>query len=249
MSIAEKLTTVAENVPKVYEAGAKSEYDEFWDNYQNYGKKTHYTYGFAGEGWTNETFKPKYDIVPSNTAVSIFAYSSIQGSLIDILEEQGVKLDFSKMTSNSLNNIFYYASKITELPDIDLSNTTQTTISSMFAHCKALKTIKSLTIPTTVKDVTGIFSNCTSLENIEISGTLMCKGINLQWSANLSHDSIMSIINALMDEPTVTEPTVTISLTAVNSAFETTEGSADGSTSEEWLALTASKPNWTITLV
>ena len=40
MSIAEKLTTVAENVPKVYEAGKKAEYDAFWDKYQNNGKRT-----------------------------------------------------------------------------------------------------------------------------------------------------------------------------------------------------------------
>ena len=38
MSIAEKLTAIAENVPKVYEAGQKSEYDRFWDAYQNNGK-------------------------------------------------------------------------------------------------------------------------------------------------------------------------------------------------------------------
>ena len=34
MSIAEKLTKVAENVPKVYEAGKKDEHDKFWDEYQ-----------------------------------------------------------------------------------------------------------------------------------------------------------------------------------------------------------------------
>ena len=35
MSIADKLTTIAENEQKVYDAGAKSEHDKFWDSYQN----------------------------------------------------------------------------------------------------------------------------------------------------------------------------------------------------------------------
>ena len=34
MSIAEKLTTIAENEQKVYDAGQKSEYDRFWDSYR-----------------------------------------------------------------------------------------------------------------------------------------------------------------------------------------------------------------------
>ena len=35
MSIAEKLTQVAENVPKVHEAGKKAQYDEFWANFRS----------------------------------------------------------------------------------------------------------------------------------------------------------------------------------------------------------------------
>lgn len=63
----------------------------------------------------------------------------------------------------------------------------------------------------------------------------------------LSKPSITSIINCL--STTTSGLTVTLSKTAVNNAFETSEGVADGSTSQEWLNLVATKTNWTISLV
>ena len=47
---------------------------------------------------------------------------------------------------------------------------------------------------------------------------------------------------------TTTGLTVTFSKTAVDKAFETAEGANDGSTSPEWLALVATRPNWGIGL-
>ena len=74
MTTAEKLTTIAENQQKVYdagyadgvEAGAKSEYDRFWDEFQNKGGKASYYWAFYGDRFTDETYNPKYDIVCSN---------------------------------------------------------------------------------------------------------------------------------------------------------------------------------------
>lgn len=62
----------------------------------------------------------------------------------------------------------------------------------------------------------------------------------------LDKASTTSVISALSD--TATAQTLTLSLSAVNTAFETSEGAADGSTSEEWLALAETKPNWLIEL-
>ena len=75
-------------------------------------------------------------------------------------------------------------------------------------------------------------------------GTLRIS-VNMQWSP-LSKDSIISIINAL--STATSDLPITLSITAVNNAFETSPGAADGSTSEEWTALIATKPNWTISL-
>ena len=60
MSIGNKLTTIAENMPKVHEAGKQAEYHRYWDNLQQNGKRRSYWGGFAGPGWNDEIFNPKY---------------------------------------------------------------------------------------------------------------------------------------------------------------------------------------------
>ena len=48
-----------------FEEGRKAEYDMFWDNFQDYGNRTFYNYGFASHfGWNETNFKPKYDVKP-----------------------------------------------------------------------------------------------------------------------------------------------------------------------------------------
>ena len=92
MSIADKLKTIAENIPKIYNTahtdgyeighqeghydGVKDEYDRFWNAYQENGNRTSYLYAFAGRAWIDEAFKPKYPI-QTNNATGMFYYSAI----------------------------------------------------------------------------------------------------------------------------------------------------------------------------
>lgn len=75
MSIADKLQTIAENEQKVYEAGRKDEWSEFWDSFQNNGTRTWYEYSFFGV-WRDEMFKPKYPIIADN-ATQMFARNNM----------------------------------------------------------------------------------------------------------------------------------------------------------------------------
>ena len=85
MSIAEKLTTIAENEQKVYDAGveqgkqAGADYARFWDVFQANGTRTSYLYGFSGMGWNDVTYKPRYPIKPLN-ATYMFRCSKIKTS-------------------------------------------------------------------------------------------------------------------------------------------------------------------------
>lgn len=117
--------------------------------------------------------------------------------------------------------------------------------SNAFYNATAMKTIRPITVVEGVVFGDTCFYRCVSLENISFNGTLD-SSINLQWSTKLNRNSIMSVINAL--STTTSGLTVTLSKTAVNKAFETTEGANDGSTSAEWLALVGTKSNWTIAL-
>lgn len=96
MSIAEKLTTIAENEQKVYDAGKKAQYDEFWDDYQKNGAKTNYTRAFEGALWTDKTFNPKYDIIASAFQACFHSNANITRIpvLVDISEASIVSQGF-----------------------------------------------------------------------------------------------------------------------------------------------------------
>ena len=90
------------------------------------------------------------------------------------------------------------------------------------------------------------FYKCYALENIKFTGEITTSNFYITWSKKLSKASLNSLIIAL--SPTITGKTARISLTAVNTAFETSTGAGDGSTSQEWKDLIAIRPNWTISL-
>ena len=121
----------------------------------------------------------------------------------------------------------------------------------VFENAKNLVTINKIILDETNQTFSRWFNNCTSLKNITFEGTIG-KNIDFQYSPLLSKASIENIVSCL--STTATGQTLTLSLTAVNNAFETSSGAADGSTSQEWINLITPKSNtydglWTITLV
>lgn len=238
MSIAEKLTTVAENVPKVYEAGKKSEYDAFWDVYQNYGKRTQYNYAFGGSGWDDRTFKPKYSIKPIN-ATYMFAQS-------DIDSWDGVELDTSNMTSCAY---MFQSCSSSKIPPIDITKvTSQYNMNYMFGTCPSLVTIEKLIVSESTPYHSAMFTGTKILQNVIFEGTIAKGGLDLSSCTKLSKESITSIINALSS--TTSGLTITLSKTAVNNAFDINVDDAttypEGS---EYYNLRHSKDNWTISYV
>ena len=200
MSLAEKTKTIAENVPKVFEngkrVGKQVEYDRFWDSFQDYGNRTHYGYGFAGDGWNNDTFKPKYNICPS-TASAIFYSVEIEGDFVELLSALGITLDLSQATN--LSSAFSSSTFITRLGVMNTSNAT--TIATMFSACYGLVTIDKLILKSDgSQTITNVLSQCNALENLTIEGVIGKNGFDIHWSTKLSHNSLMSIIYALQDK-------------------------------------------------
>lgn len=230
MSIAEKLAKIAENEQAVFEAGKKSEYDRFWDVYQENGNMTYYAYAFAGVGWTQSVFKPKYNIEPV-TPTSMFSSSRI----VDIRPQTiGVDVDFSKCTS------FYYLcsnSTIKYIGVVDCSSAQSASLSYIFSSAKELVSVEKVIMPE--MDSAGFadksFENAVKLEHIRIEGVIH-RSTSLRWSPLLSKASMESMINALSD--TAEGQTITFSQAAKNNAF----------TDSEWAELIGTKPNWTFSL-
>jgi hypothetical protein len=89
MSIAEKLTTIAENEQKVYSKGKadgkSAEWSAFWDAYQENGNRTNYETAFRN--WADECYNPKYPIVTSSgsaRANSMLNQSTVTDTRVDI---------------------------------------------------------------------------------------------------------------------------------------------------------------------
>ena len=116
-------------------------------------------------------------------------------------------------------------------------------IDTMFTRCYELETIPLLKVSGLTK-TSSAFTGVTKLKNITMEGEMT---LNITFpSTVLTKESITSIVNVL--SKTETGKTLTLTKTAVNKAFETSEGANDGSTSNEWLTLRASRSNWTVTL-
>lgn len=206
---ADKLTTIAENEQRVFEAGKKSEYDKFWDAYQDYGNRRNYAFAFMGHGFNTHNFFPKYDIVPE-VANSLFENWHTADlhyiSLKDRMAECGVRFDFSNLTD--FTRLFYF-NKFTELPLMDCSTATKLTAS--FAYNYALVTIEKLIVSEdTVFDRT--FDASKVLTNLTMGGVIGQNGFNVS-VCPLTHTSLMSIINALKTFTDGTTKTVTLGST------------------------------------
>jgi hypothetical protein len=244
MTTAEKLLRAKQDLDDAYEAGVEvgkaqggggdSHYDTFWDNYQTNGNRTSYNYAFAGEGWNNITFKPKYPIVVVGASTNIFDTCAL--SDFDFVEN-GVVLDTSGATS--LIYTFRECLGIKRIGTIDCKNCKD--LNRTFYNCKT-ETIDKFIVHENLT-YSNTFDYTNRLVNITIEGVIGKNGFKLT-SSVLSKASITSIINAL--STTTSGLTVTLSKTAINTAFginvDDTSTWPEGS---EYYTLRHSKDNWT----
>ncbi len=241
MSIADKLVTIAENQSKVYDAGVKSEYDRFWDTYQQNGTRDRYRHAFAGDAWSDTgLLPPKYPIVLSagiTTQQGMFEdfavwYPNKNTDQYDMTELCKM-IDFSKCTYAK----YMFQNAVAKNITCDFSG-----LIEMFGTFQGGDggILNSITLKVTEKltTVTSAFTHQTFLTDLTFTedSVIACSGFNFQWSP-LSKASITSVVNAL--SPTVTGKTVTFNKTAKESAF----------TADEWAALIATKSNWTFSLL
>ena len=121
-------------------------------------------------------------------------------------------LNTSKGTNFSY--MFYQCSALTSIPALNTSNGTD--FNYMFNYCRNLTSIPQLDLSkaTSSSSLSNMFRECSALVDLNIVGTINATGLNVQQSP-LSHDSLMSIINAL---DTKTSGTYKVTLGATNLA-------------------------------
>lgn len=226
MTTSELLTTVAENIPSIHEAGKKegieegkkAEYDAFWDTLQDYGNEQgrNYYYAFSYNLWDDTTFNPKYPIIGQAN------------------------------TSTGCHSIFYANTLITDtkVPIIVKARS----LHSTFYRCKNLITIREINVSPATIYAEGTFQECESLVNLKITGTIEQNNFNLCWSKKLSTESIVSVIEALSDEESLSGLSVTLSQTAVDNMVFPFTSEKTGITYNSWSELESTRDKWTITL-
>lgn len=210
----------AQGLEEGKQAGAQSEYDRFWDEYQAKGAKINYRNAFNGYGWTAKNFYPKYDINGANAGHQTFMFFNREGNnsnhpldLSQRLKECGVTFDCS--ASQYFESTFYGAAILT-VPEVSTIGC-KGTLSSTF-YGSVVETIEKLILRDDgVQSFNKTFNEATALKNIVIEGTIGKNGFNVSWSP-LTHDSLMSIINALQDKTGDTSTSWAVTLGADNLA-------------------------------
>jgi len=225
---------MAGGIDAVFAAGEKSQYDEFWDAFQNAGSRTDYENGFMGDCWDETTFKPKYDLKPVSARSMFTKFGKIGSgvSLAELLNRAGVSLDTSNVTmGRTMFSAFHGAA----LPPLVFNKATD--LNSLFYDCLWLDNLDITLNLDKSANIAGMFGTCRALTNLTVHGTIAGTGVSLQWSTGLTKASFISVIRALSEE--TSGLSITFSKTAKEAAF----------TAEEWSALIGEKPNWTISLV
>lgn len=234
---------MASGVDECFKKGKQTEYDTFWKACQRSGNRTNYNYGFAGYGWNSNTFYPKYDIAPKDSAAYMFYYFSQSGDVLDMVErlsECNVNMNFSQCTNFS--NAFAYA-RISHLGEID--TTGASSLSSIFKNYTNVKTIDKLILKSKGgQTFSDAFYNTKNLESITVEGVIS-NSINFQYCTKLTESSIRSICNAL--STTATGMTITFSRTAIDNAgfYEPNKDASDSLFGD----LMTEHTNWTFNVI
>lgn len=154
MSIPEKLTQIAENQQKVYDAGKAKEQNEFWEALQDGGNRSHYMYAFRGRYWTDDMYHPKYTI--KGDMQQVFASSGITDTKVPIVVDGGINYGFQ-------------ATGVKVVRSLDLTDCTSCT--RMFYSAS---NIESITFTGLIK-FTGLdVSYCPKLDKASLLSLLNC---------------------------------------------------------------------------
>lgn len=197
MSLKENAKTIAENVPKVYEAGelAGIKNESLWKSIQMYGSGYKPSCNYMFYGFNTSAFYPKYDFKP--TSAAWFA-REMKGDVIDLVErlaECGVSMDFSKCTDVTYA---FYGCKFSRLPELDFRKAGATVQYLMFG--KYVETIDKLILKETGTSCVDTFGYASALKNIVVEGVIAARtNVGCKGCKSLTLASAKSILMALED--------------------------------------------------
>ena len=121
--------------------GKQAEYDAFWDAYQQNGERVQYQQAFAGTGWTDEIYNPKYPIrIEKNCWDMNECFNGTNG-----ITDLKVPVIFGEQVSGAASTLFRGCTRLKTIPKIVLNENIGFTI--WFSGCFFLE---NLTIEGTI---------------------------------------------------------------------------------------------------
>lgn len=218
MSIAEKLTTIAENEQRVYSAGATAENKAFWDRITSNNTRPNYNRAFYR--WCCEYIRPPYKIVPTDAQSATYTFNS-NPSLKKVEKEY---FDLSQRALDATSNGYWYytfsgCTNILEIEDIGFTG--QWGYFATFRNCEKLHTIEKIGTDANTTWDRNVFAGCVALENLTIEGTIGKNNFNVSECTKLSKASLLSILNACNKTDLSQTITVTLPLHCIDGETDT----------------------------
>lgn len=230
------LDAMATDIPKVFDAGKKTQLTEFWEQFQSEqmaNGSQEYKQAFYAKRFSDATYDPSLPIVASGIYQG-FMNSRLTNTKVPII------------ANCNMSGCFRWCNYLVTIVELNVGESTS--YGEAFYHCDVLENIVMTGIITTSVS----FSHSSKLSKDSILGKVatdeqIAAKTNLVTLDGVSYFG--GIFGALATpEDNISGQTLTLSKTAVNKAFATTDGGTDGSTSQEWQLLIAPFTNWTITL-
>ncbi len=249
MTIAEKLLRQKQDLDDVYQAGynkgateggggSQGSYDEGYS--AGYAAGSFPMYKARTITFTSNTFPENTDLVvrfENLDGMGSLFYKTVGLKSVKLIYDTEEALDMKQLVREGA---------ALELVDLTECKARPIDISWFALSSSKLKTILGALDFSECTKATIWLNGARALEDIEFVPNTIGISLDFYWCYNLSKASLTSAVNGLSS--TAEGLTVSFSTTAVNKAFETSEGANDGSTSAEWTALANTKTNWTIAL-
>ena len=131
MNIAEKLLRLKQDFDDVHEVGKNSQYEFFWDNFQQNGNRGDYSFAFCGQGWNDTTYNPKHPITcTTHRSNSMFQGALITDTKVPIIVGTGFAISAALET-------FYYANYLKTIKELRLESDRNFS-NACFGQCNSL---------------------------------------------------------------------------------------------------------------
>ena len=237
MSLTLNIARAKTDYDEVYEAGKAQNELELWNIITNNGTRGFYTNAFRGWGW--KVANPPVKIRPTEQYYNILNSCPNLETIVPDNFDFSATPDIQTESTSAYYHTFSGNPKLKAIPDMNMP---PRGMYYTFFNCPKLERIEKVRVQENTV-LNRPFQALVSLKHIRIEGTV---GDNMFFgdSRYLDKDSILNIYECL--STTVTGKTVTLNEAAVDIAFETSEGARDGKDSDEWKAVLATRPNWSI---